>query len=147
MPLDKTKSQRAPIIVQIARRFITIILIFVLCNIFIPDSVPHQFKGIATPNTAVQDVNYFHFQQLPSWGTWFLDGHPLTNVPLSQDKIAPLPVKRGKHLLRWQGESFTALACSFEVPYQANREGQSCNALACSRQPIRRPIASILSCR
>ncbi|GCF08790.1 hypothetical protein [Dictyobacter arantiisoli] len=126
MLLDKTKLQQRHIILRIARRVITIILIFVLCNIFIPDSVPHQIKGTATLATAVQDVNYFHFQQLPSWGRWFLDGHPLSNVPLSRDKIAPQPVKRGKHLLRWQGEPFTTLSCSFEVPYQADRPGQTC---------------------
>ncbi len=126
------QQRRLRITFHIVRRVIVVILIFVLFNSFYYADVPSGASLRSDTTTAIpSDINYFRFQPLPSWGSWQLDGHTLTSVPLTNqgtaDGIPPLAVAAGRHVIRWQGDPFPALTCTFVVPYRVNQPEQTCH--------------------
>jgi hypothetical protein len=64
----------------------------------------------------------FYLHTLPSWGTVWIDGRQLPQVPTASEVIpasaAPLRLGAGRHLVEWRADPFIPQRCSVVVPPQ-----------------------------
>ncbi|QBD80488.1 hypothetical protein EPA93_32750 [Ktedonosporobacter rubrisoli] len=81
--------------------------------------------GLTTPEARrLTGDDLFYFQALPSWGTFKLDGKPLTRNPIASTQ-PPLRLPRGQHTLEWSAKPFKAtISCQLSVPPLSNTNSQ-----------------------
>lgn len=100
-------------------------IVVIALVVFLVSALPVQtfFTQLTTP-ALLSGPDLFYFPQLPSWGSFTLDGRPLTSTP-TVDSGPPVQLSHGTHTLVWRGEPFTPLQCILVVPPVAGR--QTCN--------------------
>ncbi len=79
-----------------------------------------RIPGASGTATALSS-DYFYFQNLPSWGTFFFDGKPLTHMPALNDD-PPVRLPAGKHVLEWRATPFQTMSCTLLVPSDPGRQ-------------------------
>jgi hypothetical protein len=101
---------------------ITGIIMLTALIIFLVSILPVQtlFKQLTSPSL-MSGPNLFYFPQLPSWGTFTLDGRRLTSTP-TVDSGPPVQLSEGTHTLVWRGEPFVPLQCTLVVPSFSERQ-------------------------
>lgn len=77
----------------------------------------------ASDTATAPSSDYFYFQNLPSWGTFFFDGKPLMHMPALNDD-PPVRLPAGKHVLEWRATPFQTMSCTLLVP--SDPEQQTC---------------------
>ncbi len=82
-----------------------------------------RIPGLSNTSTALSS-DYFYFQTLPSWGTFFFDGKPLSRMPALNDD-PPVRLPAGKHVLEWRATPFQSMSCTLLVP--SDPERQTCD--------------------
>ncbi len=104
---------------------ITSAIVVIALGIFLVSALPIQtFITQLTTPPLMSGPDLFYFPQLPSWGSFTLDGRRLTNTP-TVDSGPPVQLAHGRHTLVWRGEPFAPLQCTLVVPPVADR--QTCN--------------------
>ncbi|MBE3561361.1 MAG: hypothetical protein IMW89_19395 [Ktedonobacteraceae bacterium] len=78
----------------------------------------------STPSTSGGD--FFYFQRLPAWGTFFLDGQAIPHAPMLPTE-PPIQLPRGNHLIEWRGEPFSPLHCTLSIPAAQVQNASSCS--------------------
>ena len=74
------------------------------------------FGPTPTPTpTLAPGANLFYISGTPPWGHVFIDGHPLSRLPVI-GADPPLDLSRGTHLLRWSANPFKLQSCTVSVP-------------------------------
>lgn len=100
-------------------------IVVIALIVLLVSALPMQtFITQLTTPALMAGPDLFYFPQLPSWGSFTLDGRTLTSTP-TVDSGPPVQLSYGTHTLVWRGEPFTPLQCILVVPPVANR--QTCN--------------------
>lgn len=86
-----------------------------------------QFSGSSTKQEVLTGSNLFYFQDLPSWGTIYVDDKPLAKAP-TVDSAPPTRLPTGFHRITWRAEPFKSLSCTLVIPPDPER--QSCTTRA-----------------
>ncbi len=93
----------------------------------VKDLLMARFSGSSLTPGVLTGNNLFYFQDLPSWGTIFVDDKPLVEAP-TVDSAPPTRLPDGIHRIRWQAEPFKPLNCILAVPPDPER--QTCTTRA-----------------
>ncbi len=98
------------------------IILLVLDNTF---TISDKIISVVFPiNENGAATNLFYFQTLADWGTVWVDGHELTDLPTVQVD-PPIQLARGIHQIVWRTAPFRTMTCQLAVP-TTNSTPQSC---------------------
>ncbi len=98
------------------------IILLVLDNTF---AISDKIISVVFPTTQnVAATNLFYFQTLADWGTVWVDGHELSDLPTVQID-PPIQLARGVHQIVWHTAPFRTMACQLVVP-ATKSTSQSC---------------------